>query len=95
MRAIEGYEWLNINATPANFSLVGGVYCLDVTASNWGTVTLNRLGPDGFALIATSAAQLSANGTTDAMALPAGIYQLTLSASIAAVYASIARITGE
>ena len=88
----DAYAWSNISVTPANFELKGGRYMVTAVAT-WssGTVTLNKLGPDGSTLIAVSpSAAMSVNGGFVADLSP-GQYQLTI-ATATAVYAEISRI---
>jgi hypothetical protein len=94
MRSPEAVLFSNISATPAAFLLEGGAYVLDVVAT-WGggSVTLNRLGPDGSTYLAAVTA-LTATGTSGAVALPKGRYQLAI-ATATAVYASVVRVPGE
>jgi|GEM_PF-2953412 hypothetical protein len=94
MRAHESFAWSNISATPAQFSLLGGTYALDAVAT-WGggSVKLQRVGPDGSTLI-DAATSMTANGTSGALSLTPGKYQLTI-ATATAVYASVTRIPGE
>jgi hypothetical protein len=96
MRGHESFAWSNISATPAQFSLLGGTYVLDAVATwSTGSVKLQRVGPDGSTLIdPATAASLTANGTSGALSLPPGKYQLTI-ATATAVYASLTRIPGE
>lgn len=83
----------NVDVTPADFSILGGVYALDVIGAGFGTVTLTRLGPDGSTYI-TAATAIVANGTSGAIALPPGTYRLVI-ATTTAVYATLTRIPGE
>ena len=66
----------NISATTAAFNLWGGKYAVDVVGSTFGTVTLQRLGPDGSTYL-TALTAFSANGTANAD-LPSGQYKLAL-----------------
>lgn len=95
MRAQTNVPFRNISATTAAFELKGGAYTLDLVATGSGTVTLQRLGPDGSTYItADPAAALTANGTTGAMALPQGLYRVNI-ATFTAVYVNITRVPGE
>jgi hypothetical protein len=82
--------WLNIAATPASFSLAGGLYGITATAT-WGggTVTLQRLAPDASTYIATPAA--FAADAYLSVYLPSGTYRLAI-ASASAVYADVVGI---
>lgn len=55
-------SWLDIAATPAAFSLAGGTYQFTGVATDWGTATLETLGPDSSTLLPVTDAALSANG---------------------------------
>jgi len=81
--------WSNISATPAAFGLPGGLYGLTVMGTGFGTVTLQRLAPDGSTYV-TCLTQFSANGYASAQ-LPSGKYQLTV-ATATAIYADIVAI---
>jgi hypothetical protein len=94
MRAHDSVNFQNISADTANFVLTGGAYVLDANGNfNSGTVTLQRLGPDGATFI-TAATALSANGTSGSIALPPGVYKLAV-ASATALYVSVIRIPAE
>src|SRR5262245_35114300 len=92
---VGGVGFQNISATPAAFQLMGGAYVIDVIATwnSTGTVTLQRLGPDGNTYI-TAATALSADGTSGSIALPAGTYRLAI-ATATAVFAAVLPIPGE
>lgn len=96
MRGQQAVSFSNISATTAAFTLRGGAYTLDVQATfGGGSVTLQRLGPDGTNYItADAAASVTAAGTTGAMALPPGQYRLLVTTATA-VYATVARVPGE
>jgi hypothetical protein len=66
----------NIGATTAAFRLDGGKYNVDVIASTFGTVTLQRLGPDGSTYL-TAMTAFAANGLAVAD-LPKGLYKVAL-----------------
>jgi hypothetical protein len=66
----------NLNATSGTFVLYGGEYCIDVLGSTFGTVTLQRLGPDGSTWL-TALTAFAANGTATAD-LPPGQYRVAL-----------------
>lgn len=89
-RAIDGHTESNINATTAAFSLDGGRYGAEFLAT-WGggSVTLQKLGPDGTTYNTAMNAWL-ANGTALAD-LPAGSYRLAV-ATATAVYVRLRRI---
>jgi len=94
MRGYESFAWSNISATPSQFSILGGTYALDAVATwSTGSVKLQRVGPDGSTLI-DAATSMTANGTSGALSLTPGKYQLTITTATA-VYASLTRIPGE
>lgn len=95
MRAHESYTFSSPTAADSpNFSLLGGAYVLDAVANfNSGTITLQRLGPDGATFI-TAATALSANGTSGSIALPPGVYKYAV-ASATALSVSVIRIPAE
>jgi hypothetical protein len=66
----------NISVTSGAFVLYGGEYAVDVIGSTFGTVTLQRLGPDGSTWL-TALTAFAANGTANAD-LPPGTYKLAL-----------------
>lgn len=95
MRAQEGFKHSALGATSSdNFVLQGGAYAMDAIATwNGGSITLQRLGPDGNTFI-TAATALSADGTTGALALPPGTYRFLVTTATG-VWVAIARIPGE
>ena len=72
----DSFAMSNSNATSATFPLMGGTYTVDVIGSTFGTVTLQRLGPDGSTFL-TAMTAFAANGTATAD-LPSGTYKLAL-----------------
>lgn len=95
MRAQESIHWTDIDATPAQFTLNGGVYCLAAVSGNsdWGTLTLNIVLPDGSSVAAVATA-LSADGISSPLYLPPGLYELTLG-TVTGITASITRVPVE
>lgn len=94
MRAHESVNFQNIAADTANFTLTGGAYVLDAVGNfNSGSVTLQRLGPDG-ATFFTAATALSAVGTSGSLALPPGIYKIAV-ANATGLSVSVIRIPAE
>jgi hypothetical protein len=79
----------NISATSAPFSLVGGLYSIAVTGSDFGTVSLERLGPNGNSWL-KAIVDFTANGISTAYLAP-GSYRVAI-ASATGVYADITRI---
>lgn len=95
MRSQEGFSYSSLGtANSDNFKLQGGAYVMDAIAT-WssGSLTLQRLGPDGATFI-TAATALSADGTTGSIALPPGTYRISATTATG-IWASIARIPGE
>lgn len=73
----EAVSFSNIGVTTAAFALKrGGKYCVDCIASTYGTVTLQRLGPDASTYL-TALTAFSSNGTANAD-LPPGQYRVAL-----------------
>ena len=72
----EAVSFDDIGATTAAFQLAGGKYTMDVIGSTFGSVTLQRIGPDGTTML-TALTAFSANGaaTTD---LPPGAYKIAI-----------------
>jgi hypothetical protein len=93
MRSQDSYAAANISATTASFTILGGCYGADYSAT-WGggSVQLNRLAGDGVTWIAAAAAW-TANGTV-LLLLPPGTYQLAVTTATA-VYVQLVRIPGE
>lgn len=94
MRAVDGKSFSNISATPATFTLLGGLYGIVVHAGTWnsGSATLEILAGDNTTYV-TCATAFSADGYETAY-LPQGTYKLVI-ASASAVYAVISRIPSE
>jgi hypothetical protein len=94
MRAGDGYLYHTATATDSStFALNGGSYAVDVLAT-WGggSVTLERLGPDGSTYL-TAATAFTANGSST-VSLPPGTYKFAVTTATA-VYAAVTRIPGE
>jgi hypothetical protein len=66
----------NISTTSSPFTLQGGKYAMDVIGTSFGSVTLQRLGPDGSTYV-TAATAVVANGAAT-LDLAPGVYKLTL-----------------
>jgi hypothetical protein len=94
MRAGEAFQALTnqTGVTSATFFLTGGKYVLDVIATGAGSVTVQRLGPDGATQIAT-ALTLTASGAVTGD-LPPGSYTV-VTTGLTAVYARITRVPEE
>ncbi len=84
----------NVGATPADFSIMGGVYVLDTIATGSGSLTLARKGPDDSTYITAATAITATSGNSGAIALPPGVYRLVI-ATFTAVYATLTRIPGD
>jgi hypothetical protein len=88
--SVEYFAFKNIAATPASFTLRGGSYGISVIGTfSGGSVTLQRLSPDG-ATYVTVVTAFAAPGYSS-VNLPAGTYQLAI-ATATAVYADIVGI---
>ena len=79
----------NAVATGGSFELTGGIYLLECIASNYGSVTLQKLGPDGVTWL-TAATAFTTNGTETAY-LTRGTYRWLVSSAIA-VYTQLGRV---
>lgn len=88
--SVEDVAFNNISATPASFKLRGGNYGVTVHAT-WGggSVTLQRLAPDGSTYVTVLTA-FSADGYQN-VSLPSGTYQL-LVATATAIYVDVVAI---
>lgn len=79
----------------AAVKVTGGAYAFDVTATfGGGTVTLQRLGPDGSTYLTADSAGAVTSAVGVVLALPPGDYRIN-SATATAVYASLTRVPGE
>ena len=89
-RAQDGHTESNISATTSSFRLDGGRYGAEFTAT-WGggSVTLQKLGPDGSTYV-TAMNAWTANGTALGD-LPMGDYRLAV-ATATAVYVRLRRV---
>jgi hypothetical protein len=85
----DGQVFSNISATPAAFTLLGGTYCMTVSASfGGGNVQFNILSLDGVTWIPVQNA-FTSNGFA-ILDLPPGQFQLAITTATA-VYAAIVR----
>lgn len=86
----DGVTFSNISATPAAFKLQGGLYGVTAHAT-WGggTVTLQRLAPDGSTYVTVLTA-ITADGYAS-VALPNGTYRL-LVATATAIYIDVVAV---
>jgi hypothetical protein len=74
----ENVAFSNISATTSPFELKGGTYVVDGIWTGSGTVTLQRLGPDG-TTYQTAVTALSTSGTPSAaVQLPPGQYKIAV-----------------
>ena len=92
MRAQESVQWTDIDATPAQFALNGGVYVLALvgTFGGSGAVVISQVLPDGSSLAPTHTA-LAADGITGPLYLPPGSYELTVT-DTTAITANVTRV---
>jgi hypothetical protein len=86
----ERLTFSNLSVTPATFALRGGLYYVAVNAAGSGSVTLQRLGPDGTTYITCLTAFATTSGSATVQ-LPQGTYKLAI-ATFTAVYAEIISI---
>lgn len=78
------------------FDLKGGLYAIDYVGTGTGTVTLQRLGPDGttYLNITLTPAITASSGDPSPQNLPPGRYQVVI-ATLTASYMTITRVPGE
>jgi hypothetical protein len=72
----DSQSFTNIAATTSAFPLKGGTYTVDVIGSTFGTVTLQRLGPDASTYL-TALTAFAANGSAN-VTLPPGQYKVAI-----------------
>lgn len=91
---IENVAFKNISATPAPFTLRGGNYGVTAHAT-WGggSVTLQRLSPDGSTYVTVLTA-FAADGYQNAN-LPSGTYQLLVATATAIYVDVVATVTSQ
>lgn len=89
---IEAFSFSNISATPASFTMRGGNYGLTCHAT-WGggSVTLQRLSPDGSTYVTVMNA-LTADGYGNAN-LPSGTYRLAVTTATGIYCDVVATVT--
>jgi hypothetical protein len=92
MREVRSFK--NISATPASFTLTGGNYGVTVTAT-WGggSVTLQRLAPDGSTYVTVMTA-FTADGYADAN-LPDGTYRLLIATATGVSVDVVSTVTSQ
>jgi len=84
---VENVVFTNISATPAPFVLRGGNYGITAHATfGGGSVTLQRLSPDGVTYVTVLTA-ITADGYAN-LNLPSGTYQLAI-ATATGVYVDV------
>ena len=91
MSATESRQFSNISSTTAVFSLIGGKYGLDISAT-WssGAAQLETLSIDGSTFVNVGSS-VTANGV-QTLDLPGGQYRVAVSGSASAVYFSLTKI---
>lgn len=84
-----------VTANSSQFFIAGGKYWFGAVGTfNSGTITLQRIGPDGNTPITAATALTTAGGNVSD--LPPGAYQVTISGSTtAAIYWELVRINEE
>jgi hypothetical protein len=93
MSATESHQFSNISATTGSFTLMGGKYGLDVSATwNSGNMQLQTLATDGATWVNVGSS-VTANGFSN-YDLPAGQYRLAIT-SATAVYAALSTVPNE
>lgn len=87
----QSFNFSNISATTAAFTVEGGIYSLDVTATfGGGNVQLQMLAVDGSTWINVGTS-VTAAGQQSPLYLPPGQFRLSITTATA-VYASLARV---
>jgi hypothetical protein len=91
MSAAESKQFSNISTTTAAFTLLGGKYGLDISAT-WssGNAQVETLAFDGSTWLNVGSA-VAANGVST-YDLPAGQYRLAVSSGATAIYAALTKI---
>lgn len=91
---VEYVVFNNISATPASFTLRGGNYGVTAHAT-WGggSVTLQRLSPDGSTYVTVLVA-FSADGYAN-LNLPSGTYQLLVATATGIYVDIVATVTSQ
>jgi hypothetical protein len=91
MSATESKQYSNIAATTLQFSIAGGKYGLEISAT-WGSgnVQIETLSLDNSSWLNVGSA-VTANGVST-YDLPAGQYRLAISSGATAIYAALTKI---
>lgn len=92
MRAQENIHFTS--AAPGPFTIQGGTYTFAIIATGSGTVTLQRLGPDGVTYINAATALSTSGAVSAALALPPGLYQIAI-ATFTNVFADLSRVPSD
>lgn len=77
-----------VSAIPGSFYVQGGTYSFDTVATTYGTVQLNKVGPDNATLIPVQAA--TTTNSTTFVTLSPGAYVLTVTGATG-LYAALTR----
>jgi hypothetical protein len=89
---VDAVEFSSISATTAAFRLNGGCYQAACVGSNFGTVDLQALAPDGSTWLALpTAVHFAANGMAGPNYLPPGLYRFAI-ATATGVSCSVAGV---
>jgi hypothetical protein len=84
----------NISATTAPFALSPGQYVLAGHAATWGSgLSLQLLSADGATWLTVASAARNADGVSDPIALPSGLYRVQLT-TMSGLYLTISSVTG-
>jgi hypothetical protein len=83
------YSLQNASATGGTFNLTGGIYLVSCIGTGFGTVTLQKLGPDSTTW--QTAATAFAASNTETAYLPPGQYRWAVSGA-SGVYTAVERV---
>ena len=90
--SVENFAFKNVSTTQGPFTLRGGNYGMTVHATfGGGSVTLQRLSPDGSTFVTVLTA-FSADGYASAN-LPSGTYQIAITTATAVYVDVVATVT--
>jgi hypothetical protein len=74
---LDNHQEDNISTTTSAFELIGGLYHISAHFTGSGSVTLQKLGPDGSTYM-TAATALSTTDTAVTASLPPGQYKVAI-----------------
>lgn len=93
MRAQESVGVKNVAAGTYPVAVIGGLYTIAVIATGFGSIDVQRFGPDGSSLLSVLGAPFTANGGQTVYLAP-GLYDIVIATSTAN-YVEITRIPVE